>query len=102
MAILLTTLYTSCKPERAEEFLTCLHRNLAHPYIEAVKVFLEIKDQDTDYSYLNGFSHEKLEIIPVHHRSTYAELIAVANNCGTDQVAIIVNADIYFDENSAL
>ncbi|KZL50957.1 MULTISPECIES: hypothetical protein [Cyanophyceae] len=102
MAILLTTLYTSCKPERAEEFLTCLHRNLAHPYIEAVKVFLEIKDQDTDYGYLNGFSHEKLEIIPVHHRSTYAELIAVANNWGTDQVAIIVNGDIYFDENSAL
>lgn len=102
MAILLTTLYTSCKPERAEEFLSCLERNLAHPDIEAVKVFLEIKDQDTGYDYLDGFDHEKLEIIPVHHRSTYAELIAVANNWGNDQVAIIANGDIYFDEHSAL
>ncbi|MCF4965720.1 hypothetical protein [Nostoc sp. CMAA1605] len=101
MAILLTTLYTQCKPERAQEFLTCLEKNLAHPYIEAVKVFLELKE-DSDYGYLDGFYHDKLEIIPVHHRSTYAELIEVANNWGNDKVGIIVNGDIYFDENSAL
>lgn len=102
MAILLTTLFTPCKPERAQEFITCLQRNLAHPYIEAVKVLFEIKDLDAAYDYLEGFTHEKLEIIPVNHRSTYADLIEVANNWGNDQVAIIVNGDIYFDENSAL
>ncbi|MBE9226835.1 hypothetical protein IQ264_15515 [Phormidium sp. LEGE 05292] len=102
MAILLTTLFAPCKPERAQEFITCLERNLAHPYIEAVKVFFEIKDPDTGYGYLEGFSHEKLEIIPVNHRSTYADLIEVANQWGNEQVAIIVNGDIYFDENSQL
>jgi hypothetical protein len=102
MAILLTTLYTSCKPERAKEFLTCLERNLAHPYIKAVKVFLEVQNPDIGYGYLDGFQHEKLEIIPVHDRSTYAELIAEANKLDNDQIAIIANGDIYFDEHSAL
>jgi hypothetical protein len=102
MAILLTTLYTSCKPERGQEFLTCLKRNLANPCIKAVKVFLEVKDRDAGYEYLEGFSHSKLEIIPVNHRPTYADLIEVANNWGNNQIAIIVNGDIYFDENSSL
>jgi hypothetical protein len=102
MAILLTTLYTPCKPERAQEFKTCLERNLARPEIESVKVFLEIQDKNTGCGYLDGFCHEKLEIIPVHHRSTYAEMIAVGNNYGNNQVIIIANGDIYFDQNSAL
>lgn len=102
MAILLTTLYTPCQPERAKEYLTCLERNLANPYIEAVKVFLEIKNKAVGYDYLEGFSHEKLEIFPTDSRSTYADLIEVANRYGNDKVAMIVNGDIYFDDDSAL
>ncbi len=102
MAILLTTFYTPTKPERAQEFITCLERNLAHPYIEAIKVLFEVKDREQGYGYLDGFCHKKLEIIPVNHRSTYADLIAAAQTWKKDDIAILVNGDIYFDENSNL
>lgn len=102
MAILLTTLFTACKPARAQEFLSCLKTNLGHPYVEAVKVFLQVQNADGNLGYLEGVSHPKLEIIPVHHRSTYAELIQAANSWGRDQIAIILNGDIYFDQDSHL
>lgn len=114
MAILLTTMHvaTSNKSEEAErlrqrdqELLTCLHNNLAHPYIEAVRVFLETKTPG-DWGFLQGIEHEKLEIIEIHQRPFYSDMIAMANAWGEGvpggRVGIIANGDIHFDAESDL
>lgn len=101
MAILLTTMHAPCKPERAAEFVLCLEHNLARPYIEAVKVFLETKTPG-DWDYLKDLKHEKLEIIEIHHRPYYSDMIKLANQWGEGKVGIIANADIYFDDESAI
>lgn len=101
MAILITTLHTSCDPRRATEFIACLKANLAHPAINAVKVLLETKS-DGDYGLLKDIQHEKLEIITTDKRPFFSDLFKIANQCGDNQVAIICNGDIYFDEDSNL
>lgn len=101
MAILITTLHTSCDPRRATEYLACLHANLAHPAIDSIKVLLETKN-DRDYGFLHDIKHEKLEIITTDKRPFFSDLFALANQCGANQVAVICNADIYFDQDSNL
>lgn len=101
MAILFTTLHTSCDPRRATEYIACLNANLAHPAIDGVKILLETKD-DRDYGFLQDIKHEKLEIITIDHRPFFSDLFALANQCGDNQVAVICNGDIYFDQDSNL
>jgi hypothetical protein len=101
MAILITTLHTSCDSRRATEYLACLQTNLAHPAVDVIKVLLETKNND-DYGFLQDIKHEKLEIITTDKRPFFSDLFAIANQCGNDQVAVIYNADIYFDQDSNL
>lgn len=101
MAIIITTLHTSCDPLRAIEFVTCLKTNLAHPAIDAIKVLLETKS-DNNYGFLKDIQHEKLEIITTDRRPFFSDLFKIANQFGDNQVAIICNGDIYFDEDSNL
>jgi hypothetical protein len=103
MAILLTTLYNNPRnPKRIGEFLTCLEKNLANPYIEKIKILFEIKDESLGYSFLEGISHEKLEIIPTNQRASYSDMITLANSFENGQLIIIANGDIFFEEESFL
>jgi hypothetical protein len=96
MIILFTTLHTKCAPIRAEEYKTCLLKNLDNPNIDEVRVVLET-DEENDYGFLQGLVHEKLKIHGVGQRPYYSELFSLANQQGDGNIVIICNGDIYFD-----
>ncbi len=101
MIVLITTLHTKCNPIRAEEYKTCLLKNLDNPHIAEVKVLLESKVDD-DYGFLQDIHHKKLKIQIVKNRPYYADLFAHANEYGSGHISVVCNGDIYFDEDSNL
>lgn len=101
MLIFITTLYTPCDPDRAAEYVSCLQANLAHPDIDVVKVLLETPS-DADFGFLQAIVHPKLEIIPIRKRPFFSDAFSLANQSGSDHIAVICNGDIYFDQNSQL
>jgi hypothetical protein len=101
MLIFITTLYTPCDPDRAAEYMSCLQSNLAHPAIDQVKVLLETPS-DNDFGFLQAIDHPKLEVIPIRKRPFFSDAFSLANQSGDNQIAVICNGDIYFDQNSQL
>lgn len=95
--ILLLGFYTDEVPERTREFVECVRRNLEHPHIERIALFIE--DLTFPTASLGPFvDHPK--IITIHHgrRVTYQDLFDYSNTHFKGAGIIIANADIYFDE----
>lgn len=90
---LLIEYHKSKNLQRHSEFLTCLHENLGNSLIEKIYVFI------SDDSMLN-FTHEKLNIyLSEDGRPTFKSFFRFANYYLKDQICIIANADIMFDES---
>ena len=83
--------YIDLRPERQEEFHTCLAKNAANRAIKEIHVFGRATDLDRCPSYP--------KVCPVvrPERSTFASLFAHASHTGPEAVWAIANADIYFD-----
>jgi hypothetical protein len=77
--------------QRHSEYLTCIHENLENEHIEKIYVFI------SDDSKLN-FKSDKLEIVQIDKRPTYKDLFEFCNENLKDQICIISNADIIFDD----
>lgn len=80
---------------RYSEFLTCIHENLDNEFIDKIYIFI------SDDSKLN-FKTDKIEIIEREERPTYKDLFEFCNNTLKNQVCIIANLDIIFDETLSL
>jgi hypothetical protein len=92
-------LFTSAFPERREwrrlEFAECLSRNLACTEIDEIVVLVEGNAPVAD----NG----RITTIPVTTRPVYQDYLSrISAIAGADDVSIIANADIYFDESIGL
>jgi len=89
---LFTTYYNENNRERAEELRTCLIKNLNCEWISKVYVLSEI-GIDKFLSQLN------VNVITISRRPTYNDFIRNVNRVsGDNDINIISNSDIYFDE----
>ncbi len=97
--ILITTLYNETNPERIEEYLTCLKRNLAHPLIEKIHVMYDvIKDDEGPTHVLNFIKEHGIEITYIRDRVTYQQCFDLANAQYHKKRILLSNGDIYFNE----
>tara|TARA_B100000902_G_scaffold212903_1_gene202438 strand:- start:150 stop:845 length:696 start_codon:yes stop_codon:yes gene_type:complete len=76
---------------RHSEYLTCLHDNLDNDLIDKIYVFI------SDDSELN-FESKRIEIVKREERPTYKDMFDFCNENLKDQICIVSNADILFDE----
>lgn len=83
--------FKSSDYQRHSEYLTCIHENLENDFIDKIYVFI------SDDSKLN-FTSKKLKVINRTTRPSYKDLFEFCNEKLKDQICIIANADIIFDE----
>ncbi len=88
---LLIEYFRSDDYQRHSEYITCIHENLENEHIEKIYVFV------SDDSKLN-FKSDKIEIIQKEDRPTYKDLFDFCNTNLKNQICIISNADIIFDD----
>ena len=76
---------------RNGEYLYCLHQNLANELIDNVYLFME------DDAELN-FNSSKIHRMVRENRPTYKDLFDFCNQELEDQICVVANADIIFDD----
>lgn len=76
---------------RNGEYLYCLHQNLANEYIDKVYIFME------DDAELN-FNSPKINRIVRKERPSYKDLFDFCNESLKEQICVVANADIIFDD----
>jgi hypothetical protein len=92
---LYTTFYKEKKSARRQELLSCLEKNLSNATFTKVTVFNEGGD-------LSAFASEKLKFIDIEKRPLYQDFFQYINQHGSNNdIHIIANTDIYFDEHIA-
>jgi len=101
--ILLVGFYEDAVAARTEEFVECLRRNCANPFIDRVIGFVEVAAAVDDVrARWPSLVHPKLELVAHGRRLSYDFLFELANRCFAGAAVAIANADIYFDETLAL
>lgn len=88
---LLIEYYNSPNHMRNGEFLYCLHQNLGNEYIKNIYVFMQ---EDAE---LNFYS-PKIQTIIRKTRPTYKEIFEFCNENLNNEICIVANADIIFDD----
>lgn len=76
---------------RNGEFLYCLHQNLGNEYIKNVYLFVE------DEAELNFYSPKIITVVR-ESRPTYKEIFEFCNENLKNEICIVANADIIFDD----
>lgn len=76
---------------RNGEYLYCLHQNIGVDEIDSIHIFVE------EGSDLN-FDSPKIKKIVVKERPTYQDLFEYCNQHLKDEICIVANADIIFDD----
>ncbi len=94
MIRLFTTWYHDRNPARRAEYLKCLSDNLAQVEIGEVCVIAEAP---------LPLTASKLKVVDAAQRPTYDDFIKWINNVASpDDISIVANTDIYFDESLRL
>lgn len=89
--ILITEFYISDRPNRTEEMIHCVLENIKNKYISKIFILLE--------GDIVPFNNEKVIIINTSKRYSYTMMMDLANkNYSDDDIVIIANCDIIFDE----
>ncbi len=92
---LYTTFYYEKDEARSHELLTCIKNNINNPSIASVTVFNEGES-------IKHFSVKIKEQV-ISKRPTYTDFIEYINaNINNEDIHIIANTDIFFDQNIAL
>lgn len=88
--ILLQEYYTSQNEARRDEYLKCLETNIKNKYIKKIEIFIE---PDTK----PPIESSKINYNIVSDRPTFQDLFYFCNKTYPDQICMISNADIMFD-----
>lgn len=88
--VLVTTYYNEKVKERNDELLTCIRANVSNKNIERILILIE---EDT----IIPFKHSKIVWMKQNSRPVFGDFIKAANDYPQD-IKIIANTDIYFDE----
>lgn len=100
---LLVGFYQDPAPARTAEFVDCVCRNAANPWIDRLTVFLEDRVSPVDVTArFPALVHPKVRLVAHGRRLTFSYLFEHANRHLAGSVVIIANADIFFDETLAL
>ena len=83
--------FQSRNPIRNGEYLYCLHQNIGVDEIDSIHIFVE------EGSDLN-FDSPKIKKIVVKERPTYKDLFEYCNKHMKNEICIVANADIIFDD----
>jgi hypothetical protein len=102
---LIISLYNETNPARAQEYITCLEKNLQHQDIDDIYVVYDTSNDSKNdnenyiYSYLKN---KNIKINEIKSRPTYGYCFELANHVFPDSKIILSNADIYFNETLSL
>lgn len=88
---LLIEYFRSPDYQRHSEYLTCIHENLENDLIDKIYIFI------SDDSKLN-FKSSKIKVIKSKERPTYKDFFEFCNTNLKDEICVVSNADIIFDE----
>lgn len=92
--ILLTEFFNSERPNRTNEIIFCIKENIKNKYIEKIYLFVDKHEKVPD-----EILDDKVIIIR-RNRPTYYEMIKMSNELESkDELFIIANSDILFDES---
>ena len=94
---LIVDYYEDSRPERREELLLCLRRNLAHPAIEAVHNLGRMEAAPPEDIRL----HPRYHAHPVGRRLTFQDALAFAAQELDGKFVGICNLDIYLDDRES-
>lgn len=83
--------FNSLNHMRNGEFLYCLHQNLGNDLIENVYLFME---EDAELY----FDSPKIKKVIRDSRPTYKDIFDFCNENLKDQICVVANADIIFDD----
>ena len=89
---LLIEYFNSLNHMRNGEFLYCLHQNLANDLIENVYLFME---EDAELY----FDSPKIKKVVRDNRPTYKDIFDFCNENLKNQICVVANADIIFDDS---
>lgn len=92
---LLTSHYSDAHPARQQEILTTLEQNLANPHIGKVHLFDETNTVGSDARIQRVGPAENAP------RVTYRDFFNYANTYLRNEIVIIANTDIFFDDSLA-
>lgn len=96
---LFTQFYRSENADRTLEILSCLQKNAENNLISQIFVLCQI--QEVSFL-LNDFStpsiREKICPISIEERMSFADAITISIMGDNDDIVVIANSDIYFDE----
>jgi len=92
-------LYNETHPTRAQEYLSCLDKNLKHPQISKIHIFYDTSKGEGRL--LAEIKRRPVTVTLIKSRASFGHMFLVANNQYPDQKIILSNADIYFDETLA-
>ncbi len=90
--ILFTPYYKAKHSERQEELIYCLKKNTQCDEIE--KIVLIIDDD-----HIPEVESNKIEIVKIAARPTYIDWVKLTEQKCQNQISILANTDIYFDES---
>ncbi|MDT9199436.1 tetratricopeptide repeat protein [Limnospira sp. PMC 1042.18] len=90
--ILFMPYYKATQSERQDEFIYCLKRNIQCSEIE--KIVLIVDD-----NHVPELEHPKIEIVKIATRPTYLDWVELTKKKCPDQISLLANTDIYFDES---
>ena len=90
--ILFTPYYKAKHSERQEELIYCLKKNTQCDEIE--KIILVIDDE-----HIPEVESPKIEIVKIDARPTYLDWVELTEKRCQNQISILANTDIYFDES---
>ena len=100
---LLTTLYNEKNPSRAQEFITCLEKNLRHPSIDTVHVLYDTAKDDANGSMiLDYLKSHNVTISYISERASFGDFFKCANKTYPHSNIIVSNADIFFNDTLTL
>lgn len=88
---LLIEYFNSHNHMRNGEYLYCLHQNLGNDYIKNIYLFME---EDAELN----FDSPKIKKVVVTNRPTYKDIFEYCNENLKDEICIVANADIIFDD----
>jgi len=99
--LLIQQFFIHKNPERQEELLQCLRKNVKNPYIHKIILLNETIYDLQDV--LRGENLQKIQQINVGKRLSYYDVLHyIKHKINNHSICVIANTDIYFDETLSL
>jgi hypothetical protein len=96
--VLITSLYHEKNEVRAQEYITCMEKNCAHPHIKTIHVMFDTDGDDNEKAILPDYLHHpKIVIEYIKGRPSFGTIFHRAACLYKDSLIIVSNADIYFN-----